>query len=85
MARKSLSEMTTEELASKVRALKSIQTTIFAVFAVIIGTWLVLGLWRTNLPVFISTVVLAVGTSASQIAVRGGLMKELERRRTTTS
>lgn len=84
MARKPLSEMTTEELESKVRALKPIQTTIFAVFAVIIATWLVLGLWRQNLPVFISTVAVAVGASASQLAVRGGLMKELEKRRAVT-
>ncbi len=72
-------------MAIREGAFKTLQITIVAVFAVIIATWLVLGLWRTNLPVFISTVALAVGTSASQLAVRGGLIKELEKRRTGTA
>jgi len=84
MANARRSEMTTAQLESKLRTLTAIQRTVIAIFAIIIATWLLMGLWRNNVPVFISTLVLAVGVSVSQLVVRNGLRQELDRRQSAT-
>ena len=80
MAKTTPADLPTEELRSKVKAITTIQNTVVVIFAVIILAWLVLGYWRTNLPVFISTVAMAVAISATQIATRSGLVAELRKR-----
>lgn len=80
MANPAPSEMTTAQLESKLRTLTTIQRTVIAIFAIIIATWLLMGLWRNNLPVFIATLVLAAGVSVSQLAVRNGIRQELDKR-----
>lgn len=71
---------TPEALASKLRTLKTIQATILVVFAVILLTWVVLGYWRSNVPLFVSTVGAAVSISAAIVASRRSLRAELKKR-----
>ncbi len=80
MAKTTLADTPTEELCAKLRAIKIVQNTITGIFGLIILAWLVLGYWRTNLPVFFGTVAMALGVSAMQLATRSSLVKELKKR-----
>jgi uncharacterized membrane protein len=75
-----LSKLTTDVLHGKLKAAQSIQRTVFGIFAVIILAWIVLGFWRTNTPVFISTIAVAVAAGASVTAAPRGIRAELARR-----
>lgn len=57
-----LEAMSVEQLEGKLRATKAIRLTIGIIFAVIILAWIVMGYWRTNIPVFVSTVVMGLST-----------------------
>jgi uncharacterized membrane protein YccF (DUF307 family) len=81
MAAKDLSAMSDTELEGKLKVSTSIQRTTMIVFAVILGAWLALGYWREQLPVFISTVVIAVALTAIQSGSRTAIERELRRRR----
>jgi hypothetical protein len=70
----------TDELRRLVRARNVIALVIAGIFGVIILAWVVLGYWRDNLPVFLSTLVLALSTQVMMRATSGGLVKELARR-----
>lgn len=76
-----LTQLTTEVLQGKLRAAQTVQRTLFAIFGVIVLAWLVLGYWRTNVAVFISTLVVAVGAGVAQSASTAGIRAELARRR----
>ncbi|MDZ7632134.1 MAG: hypothetical protein U5K74_12520 [Gemmatimonadaceae bacterium] len=80
MAKKPLTACTVAELEAQLAAAKRVQLVVMLIFAVIILTWIFLGLWRKNVPVFISTLAVAVGTSAAMIATRSGVEAELRRR-----
>lgn len=81
MANKSkLSEMTMDELRSKLNAARKIQITIGVIFLVIILAWVVLGYWKTNTPVFITTLCVAAGSLSSMVASTAGLGAELKKR-----
>ena len=73
--------LTDEELHAKLKTFKTLQATTTGIFLVIILAWIVLGFWKTNLPVFIITVVCAVGLSASQFASASGIRAEINKRR----
>ena len=76
-----LSQLSTEALQQRMKAMQTINRTVIGIFAVIVLAWIVLGHWRTNTPVFISTVVLAVALGfVTSIAPRN-LRAEIERRR----
>ena len=74
-------ELTTEQLEAKLKSIRVIHMTTVAIFAIIILVWIVLGHWRENLPVFISTVAMAVAISTLQFSSRSCLKSELKRRR----
>lgn len=71
---------TTDELKAKLAAARKIYAVVIAIFGVIILAWIVLGLWRENVPVFISTVAMAVAISALLMASRNKLSSELKKR-----
>lgn len=77
-----LASMSDEELARKLKAARSIQITVGVIFGLIILTWLILGYWRSNVPVFISTIAMGLTTLAITSVVPQGIAKELQRRRT---
>lgn len=80
MGKVRLEGLSTEQLTAKLRTARAIQRTTTGIFAVIILAWIVLGLWRANLPVFISTVAVSLALTVSQAASRRGLEMELQRR-----
>jgi hypothetical protein len=80
MAKTTLADTPTEELHSKLKAINAIQNTVLGIFFVIILAWIVLGYWRTNLPVFISTVAMGIAIAAMQAATRSSLQAELRKR-----
>ena len=82
MAKTTLADTPTEVLRQRLKAITTIQNTVIGLFAVIILAWLVLGHWRSNLPVFISTVAMGVAATVAQVAARSGLVAELRRRET---
>ena len=73
------SEPSTDQIEAKLKKYKVVQWTTMAIFAVIILTWIVLGYWRSNLPVFVSTVAMAITISAALYASQSGLKSELRR------
>ncbi len=72
---------TTAELENKLRKIKTIHGVTTAIFAVIILAWVLLGYWKTNLPVFISTVTMAAFLFLVQLASRRQISAELAARR----
>jgi len=85
MAKVELSELSTEELQAKLKAGKTIQRTVIGIFAIIILAWIILGYWLTNIPVFISTVAVAVGTTVSVSVAPREIAAELQKRNQDTS
>ncbi|MCL4844148.1 MAG: hypothetical protein KJZ79_20010 [Bryobacteraceae bacterium] len=81
MAKESkLSEMSVEDLKNKLNTVRKMQMTVGGIFVVIILAWLVLGYWKTNVPVFISTLCVAVGSLTAMTASSAGLRSELKKR-----
>ncbi len=80
MPRVALKEMTTEELQSKLKDSRTLSRVILGISLLIIALWIVLGYWRSNLPVFISTVVMFVAILTTTFALRQGLIAELRKR-----
>ena len=81
MSKKTLSTLSDDELQGKLKTSNSIAVTTTSILVVIILAWVVLGYWKTNVPVFISTICVAVVSSSSQFAIRQGLRAEINRRR----
>lgn len=81
MAQKALSELSLEELQAKLKAARAVQVTIAIIFAVIVLAWIVLGHWRENAPVFISTLALAIAITTMVSVVPRGIANELKKRR----
>lgn len=81
MAAKEMSAMSDAELETKLKASTTIQRTTMIIFAIIVGAWLVLGYWRENLMLFLSTVALALAITAVQSVGRTAIDQELRRRR----
>ena len=73
-------ELTTDQLRAKLQSIQRVHTTVVGIFVVIILAWLVLGYWKTNVPVFISTVAMSIAISGALLASRFGLHAELEQR-----
>ncbi len=82
MAKSPLSEQSIEQLEKNLSGAKTVQNTVIGIFAVIILAWIVLGYWRDNLPVFISTLAMAAALMVTLTASRRGVVEELKRRRT---
>ena len=75
-----LSQLSTEALQQRMKAMQTINRTAIGIFAIIVLAWIVLGYWRDNTPVFISTVVLAVGIGFITSIAPRNLRAEIERR-----
>lgn len=75
-----ISDLSTAELQSKFKAARSIQRTVLGIFVVIVLAWILLGYWRSNLPVFISTLVVAIGAMVSVSIAPRSLADELRKR-----
>lgn len=80
MAKKALSELSVEELESKLKAAKTIQIIFICIFTVIILAWVALGFWRKNLPAFISTVTMAIAFNFILRISFNNLASELRKR-----
>ena len=74
------SDLSIEELKGKLKKVRTIQMTTGSIFLVIILAWLVLGYWKTNLPVFISTVAMGIVCVAAASASLTALNAELAKR-----
>ena len=70
----------TDVLRGKLKAAEAIQRTVLATFGVIVLAWIVLGYWRTNTPVFISTIAMGVVAGAATSVTPRSLIAELRRR-----
>jgi uncharacterized membrane protein len=81
MAKRPLTECTSEELETSLRKLKVVQITTVSIFGAIIAIWIFGGYVAQNIPVFISTLALAFGISAIQYASISETRKELTSRR----
>lgn len=80
MAKTSLEDLSTDELRAKLKAIKTIQNAVLVIFGVIILGWIVPGYWRENIPVFISTVAMAIAIGAMHVATRRSMVDELRKR-----
>lgn len=83
MAKRPLTDRSTEELEKMLRATGTIRLTVAIIFGIIIAVWIVGGYWSKNVPVFISTIAMGVAVTAAQFASVSGIRQELERRRNT--
>lgn len=81
MAPVDLESMTVEALESKLKGAVLLRRIVIGIFALILGAWIVLGYWRSNTPVFITTIVLAVGVTYGASASAASVERELRRRR----
>ena len=81
MSQDDLSKLDIAELEGKLKTVQALQRTIIGIFAVIVLTWIVLGLWQDNLPVFIITIVMGVGTTLPASVNVNKVKAEIEKRR----
>ncbi len=76
-----LERLSDAELAQKLKSFRALQITVAAIFGLIILAWLVLGYWRTNVPVFVSTVTMGITSLLITSMTPRRIGAELERRR----
>ncbi|MDX2030877.1 MAG: hypothetical protein SF339_09430 [Blastocatellia bacterium] len=81
MAKKVSSELSDEQLRAKLKAAKAVQLTIAIIFGIIILAWIVGGYWQKNVPVFISTLAMAISITTLVSLVPRKLANELKQRR----
>ena len=74
------SDLSVEELKSKLKAMRTTQVTCGCIFALIILAWIVLGYWQTNIPVFIITVVMGLILVSTTGASAAGLRAEIAKK-----
>lgn len=74
------SEMTTEELNQKLKVANTMRLTVVSIFVVIILAWIVLGYWKTNVPVFVSTIAIAMTSVATTSIYPASIKAELAKR-----
>ncbi|MEM7334483.1 MAG: hypothetical protein AAF490_20575 [Chloroflexota bacterium] len=53
------SELSTTEVEEKLKKAKTTQTAVAIIFGLIVLAWIVLGYWRTNVPVFVTTLAMS--------------------------
>ena len=73
------SNATIEELEAKLKAAKKNQLIVMVIFGLIILAWIVLGYWRDNTPVFITTIALAVAIGFATSAGPRKLSADIEK------
>ena len=75
-----LTSLSTDELRAKLKSTQAVQRTVAGIFAVIVLAWIVLGYWRTNTPVFISTIAMGVAAVVATSTAPRAVQAELARR-----
>lgn len=70
---------TVEELETKLKAAKKTQLIVIGIFGLIILAWIVLGYWRDNTPVFVTTIALAIAIGFSTSAGPRKISAEIEK------
>jgi hypothetical protein len=53
---------------------------VMVIFTLIVAAWVLLGYWKTNVPVFISTLALGVSSTAATSIAPSAARAELKRR-----
>ncbi len=76
-----IDEMTDDELKQKLKAARSLQLVVGGIFGVIIAAWVILGYWRSNVPVFISTIAMGLTSIAITNISPQKIATELKRRK----
>lgn len=71
-----------EALRQRLKSALTIQRTVVGIFTIILLAWIVLGFWRTNIPVFIVGVAMAMAAVAATSVSPRALKAELRRRDT---
>lgn len=80
MAPTGLTDVSTAELERKLAQSRTATRVVGTIFLVIVVAWILLGYWRSNVPVFISTIAMGLAGTAATVASRSGLQAELRRR-----
>ena len=78
---KKLETLNEEELVQQRNTTRMIPITVAVIVGLITLAWIVLGYWRTNIPIFVSTVTLGVILIAATSTIPLRLSHELQRRR----
>ena len=85
MAPTGLTHVSTAELERKLTQSRTATRVVGIIFLVIVVAWILLGYWRSNVPVFISTIAMGMAGTAATVASRSGLQAELRRRQDVAS
>ncbi len=75
-----LSDMTDEELAAKLKTAVAVNVTVSVIFTLIVIAWVALGYWKTNVPVFVSTITMGLMSFLITSAAPRRLRSEIARR-----
>jgi len=81
MAEKISPELSDEQLQAKLKAAKAVQLTVAIIFGIIVLAWIVGGYWQKNVPMFISTLAMAISITTLVSLVPRKLANELKQRR----
>lgn len=68
-----------QKLKTNLKSIDAIYMVIVGIFAVIIVAWIVLGIWRSNVMLFTSTIAMAVTVSASLFAARNAIRQKMKK------
>ncbi|AMW06177.1 hypothetical protein GEMMAAP_18070 [Gemmatimonas phototrophica] len=75
-----LTSLSTHALRAKLKSTQAIQRTVAGIIAAIVLAWIVLGYWRTNTPVFISTMAMGIAAIAATSTAPRAVQAEIARR-----
>jgi hypothetical protein len=70
-----------QELEQKLKVTNTLRITVGVIFGIIVLAWIVLGYWHSNLPVFISTVVMGLTSLLVTSISPRHIAAEIRRRR----
>lgn len=76
-----LENLSIQELEHKLKVTKTLRITVGVIFGIIVLAWIVLGYWHSNLPVFISTVVMGLTSLVVTSISPRHIAAEIRRRR----
>lgn len=70
-----------QELEQKLKVTNTLRITVGVIFGIIVLAWIVLGYWHSNLPVFISTIVMGLTSLLVTSISPRHIAAEIRRRR----
>lgn len=80
MSKEDWAELDIKSLETKFKAARTLQRTVIGLFAVIVLAWVILGFWRSNPPVFISTIAMGLAATGS-VSIAPSRLKAAIRKR----